>query len=82
MITRFIGVREFRQNVAKLAMRSRNKNERLIVLRNNEPIFEVRPLSKKDATLEALLMSIREAEENAKAGRVYSIEDVEKMLGL
>lgn len=82
MTTRFVGIKEFRQNLAKLAEHSRKKNERLVILNKNKPIFEVRPLSEKDATLEALMQSIQEAEEDAKAGRVYSIEAVEKNLGL
>jgi hypothetical protein len=53
-----------------------------VILNKNKPIFEVRPLSEKDATLEALLQSIQEAEKDAKAGRVYSIEEVENRLGL
>ncbi len=82
MTTRFVGLKEFRQNMAKIANRSLKKRERLVLLRKNEPIFELRPLSKKDALVEGFLLSLREAEEDIKAGRVYSHEEVEKMFGL
>jgi antitoxin (DNA-binding transcriptional repressor) of toxin-antitoxin stability system len=82
MVTRFIGVKEFRQNMAKLAQKARKNNERLIILRKNEPIFELRPLSKKDATLEKLMRDIEEAREDVKAGRVYTTEEVRKNLGI
>lgn len=82
MTTHFVGVKEFRQNLSKLSERARKKNERFIILRNNEPILEVRPLSKKDAALETLIRDIEEAEEDVKAGRVYTLEDVQDALGL
>ena len=82
MITRFIGLKELRREIGGVADRARLRHERYIVLRKNEPIFELRPLSKTDATLEALTRDIAEAEADVKAGRVYSAKDVEKMLGL
>lgn len=82
MTTRFIGVKAFRQNMARVAAQAKKRNERLILLRKNEPIFELRPLSKKDAILEKLRSEIDDAEKDVKDGRLYSIEQVEKMLGL
>lgn len=82
MTTRFIGVKELRQNLAKVSERALKNKERLIVLKKNVPIFELRPLSKADATLERLMLDLYEAEEDVKAGRLYSQAEVEKMLGL
>ncbi len=82
MTTKFIGVKEFRQNMAKISESARKNNQRLIVLRKNEPIFELRPLSKKDATLERFALDIQECLEDAKAGRVYSHEDVKNFFGI
>lgn len=82
MVTRCIGVKEFRQNMARVAQTARRRKERVLVFRKNEPLFELRPLSKKAVVLEQLLKEIREAEADVRAGRVYSQEQVEKMLGL
>ena len=82
MTTRFVGIKELRQNMAKMANQALKKKERLIVLRKNVPVFELRPLSKQDATLERLLLDLQEAEDDVKAGRLHSQEEVEKMLGL
>lgn len=82
MSTRYVGVKELRQNMAKITKRAQNKQERIVVLRNNMPIFELRPLSKKDAALEKLTMDINEALEDVKAGRLYTIEEISKELGL
>lgn len=66
--------------MAKVAMQAKKRNERLILLRKNEPIFELRPLSKRDAVLEKLKGDIRDAEQDVKEGRLYSIEEVEALL--
>ena len=82
MTTKFIGVKELRQNLASITKRAEKKKERLIVLRNNEPIFELRPIPKKDRVIEKLLLDIEKAREDVKKGDVYTIEQAEKMLGL
>jgi hypothetical protein len=82
MITKFIGVKEFRQNIAKIAKSSKKNNERLVVLCHNIPIFEVLPLSSKNFTLENFALGIQQGLDDAKTGRVYSQAQVESMLGL
>ena len=82
MTTKFIGVKQLRQNMAKITKQAQKNNERLIVLRKNEPIFELRPLSKKDVTLEKLMRDIQEGADDVRAGRVYSQDEVEDMFGL
>jgi hypothetical protein len=82
MTTKFIGVKEFRQNIAKIAKNSKKNNQRLIILNRNTPILEVRPLSPKDFTLENLALGIQQGLDDAKAGRVFSQSQVESMLGL
>ena len=82
MTTKFIGVKEFRQNIAKIAKSSKKNNQRLVILNRNTPILEVRPLSGKDFTLESLALDIQQGLDDAKAGRVYSQIQVEAMLGL
>ncbi len=82
MVTKFIGVREFRQNLSGLYKKAQKNKIRYVVLNKNRPIFEVKPLDAKEAGLETLMDSIRRAEEDVKAGRVYSWEQVKKELGL
>ncbi len=48
MDTLFIGIKEFRQNMAKVTQDALDNKRRIIILRKNEPIFELIPLSKKD----------------------------------
>ncbi len=82
MQTKLIGIRQFRQNMAKLYKQAKKNNWRYIVTNRNQPIFKVEPLGKQDSTLEKLIEDIAEAREDVKKGRVYSIEEVRKELGL
>ena len=82
MTTKFIGIKEFRQNISQVTKSAHKKNQRLVVLNRNIPAFEVRPLSAKDFTLESLALGIQEGLADAKAGRVYSHAEVKSMFGL
>lgn len=48
MNTLFIGIKEFRKNMAKVTADALENKQRVIILRKNQPIFELIPLSKKD----------------------------------
>lgn len=82
MTTKFIGVREFRQNISELYKEARKKNIKYIVLNKNKPVFEVRSISEKESSLEQLLAITREARQDKKSGRIYSLESLEKELGI
>jgi hypothetical protein len=82
MNTKFIGMKELRQNMAKITGEAQKKNQRIIVLRKNEPIFELRPLGSGDKLMESFAREIEEAREDVRKGRVYTQSEVEKMLGL
>ena len=82
MTTRFIGVKELRQNMVKISNQARKKNERLIILRKNEPIFELRPLARGGVFTESFYKDIAEAKEDVRKGRTYTQKEVEKKFGL
>jgi len=78
MTTQFIGVKEFRQNLASYYKKAKRKSIRYIVLNKNKPIFEVKPMSQKDVVLEELLSDVASARQEVKQGRVESLETVMK----
>lgn len=82
MVTKLIGVKEFRQNMAKYMASGRRHGWRYVVLSRNEPIGEVRPFSKKEATLEKLAAEIAEARQQARDGRGIPLEEALRSLGL
>lgn len=79
---KLVGMKEFRQNMAKYAREVKKVDTRLIVLRKNEPIFEIRPVDKKEIALEKLEIELTEAEEQIKRGEVVSHEEIMKEFGL
>lgn len=82
MTTKFIGIKEFRQNISKLYKKAKKKNLRYIVLNHNKPVLDVRPITEKDITLEKLAEEIAEAREQVKRGEIYTHEEAKKILGL
>lgn len=82
MVTKLIGVREFRQNMANLYLQAKKNNWRFVVLNRNQPMFKIEPLNEKDVVFEKLAGEIAEAREDIKKGRVYTAQQIRKELGL
>ena len=82
MNTKFIGTKQLRQNMAEITKDAQKKNERIIVLRKNQPIFELKPLSNEESFKESFIRDIEKARADVKAGRVYSFEKICKEFGL
>ena len=49
-------------------------------MNHDTSFFEVRPIPKDEATLEHVMVGIQEGLEDIKKGKVYTQEQVEKML--
>lgn len=82
MVTKLIGVKEFRQNMAKYSAKAKRNGWRYVVLNRNMPIFEVKPFSKKEAIMEKLAADIAEARQQVRDGKVHTMEEVRRHLGL
>lgn len=82
MITKFVGTKQLRQNMAKIANEARRKNQRIIVLRKNQPVFELLPLSSSDSIIESFRKEIEDSRKQAKKGEIYSQKMVLEELGL
>lgn len=82
MTTKFIGLKEFRQNLAGFTKEAKAKNIRFIILKKNVPVLEVRGLDEKDFTLEKLAVEVKEARNQVKTGKTYSQKQIMKEFGL
>ena len=82
MTTKIIGVREFRQNMAKYYTEAKKNNWRLLIFSRNKPLFKVEPLDDKDASLEKLALAIEGARKDVKRGRVQDFEEMCAEIGL
>lgn len=82
MVTKLVGVKDFRQNIADYHKQAVKNGWRFIVLSRNKPIFDVRPLNEKEATLEKLVVDVAAARVDYTAGRIYTPSQVRKVLGL
>lgn len=82
MTTKLIGMKEFRQNMAKYTKKARKEKIRFVILRKNVPVLEVKTIDEKEFALERLKEEIAEAEEDIKHGRVYTEKEMMKKFGL
>ena len=82
MTTKFVGLKELRQNMAGITREATRKRHRVIVLKKNAPLFELRPLSEEDISTWSLHLDIEHALEDAKQGRTLTTTELRKMLGL
>jgi len=82
MITKIIGVRDFRQNMTTLYEKAIKNKLRYIVLNRNKPVFKIEPLNKKDFIIEKLAEDIKEARKEVKKGKIYDFEEICKEIGL
>ena len=79
--TKFIGIKEFRANIAEYSKKAQKGDARYVVMKRNKPLFEIMPFE-EDIYLESFLEDIAEAERDIAAGRVYTMKQVKKMLGV
>lgn len=83
MNTKFVSIKEFRQNIATFAANAQANigKERYIVMNHSKPVFEVKPFA-RNTKMDKLLADIAAAEEDVKHGRVHTHEEVLEALGL
>jgi PHD/YefM family antitoxin component YafN of YafNO toxin-antitoxin module len=81
MTTKFIGIKDFRQNMAEYAKLARAKTARYVVMSRNTPLFEVTPFD-EDENLDYLFDKVMAAKAEADAGLVVSQDEVLAKLGL
>ncbi len=82
MNTKFIGMKEFRQNMTKYSEQARKKKIRYIVLKKNTPMLEIIPINEKDYAYLRLKKELDEAEKQIKNGEYFTHEEIKQSLGL
>lgn len=75
MNTKFVGVREFRQDIAGYAKRARNPKTRFVVVSRSKPLFEITPFAENE-TIESLFNDILAAKRDIAEGKVYTEDEV------
>lgn len=80
--TKLVGVKDFRQNLAAYYAKGIKHGINYIVTSRNQAIFEVKPLSKKEAALKKLAAEIAEARQQVREGKVHTLEEVMRRFGV
>lgn len=82
MNTKFVGMKDFRQNMSQYTKEAKIKNIRIIVLNKNVPVLEVNPINEKEYAYLKLSEELNRSEKQIKQGKSYSQEEVMKEFGL
>lgn len=73
-----VGVKEFRANMHGISEKARKNKCKLLIMKKNVPVFEVRPLSPKEMFDNEILT----AQKEMKEGKFYTTEEVLAHLAL
>lgn len=76
MMTKLIGIKEFRANVADYAKKAQKGNVKYIVMNRNKPLFEIKPFKKNSNLEDLLLAELEEASADVRSGRFYTEEEI------
>lgn len=82
MSLKLVGIKDFRKNLARYVKQTQTDGVRIIVLRKNMPLFEVKPVEEKEIAVAKLEQEIAEAREQFKRGECITHEELMKKLGL
>lgn len=82
MKTKFVGMKEFRQNLASYTKKSRSGGIRYIVLKKNVPVLEVKPIDEKEFAKQMFKEKLDKSYEQFKRGEYYTREQIMKEFGL
>lgn len=82
MITKFIGVKDFRQNMAEYTAQANKKKIKFIILKKNIPVLEVNPIDEKEYAYVKLSKELDDSEKQIKEGKFYTQKEVMKKFGL
>lgn len=81
MNTKFIGIKDFRQNIALYAKEARTKKSRLVVMDRNTPLFAIEPFDENES-YESLYNKVTKAKADVSQGRTFSQKEIMREFGL
>lgn len=82
MTTKFVGMKDFRQNMSQYTKQANSKKIKFIVLKKNVPVLEINPIDEKEYVYTKLSKELDESEKQIKKGKFYTQEEVMKEFGL
>lgn len=82
MTTKFIGMKDFRQNISSYTKKAKKMKIRFIIFKKNKPVLEVRPVDEKQIMMTKLEEEVAEARKQVKCGDTYTQEEIMKEFGL
>jgi len=82
MTTKFVGMKDFRQNMSQYTAQANSEKIKFIILKKNIPVLEITPIDEKEYTYTKLSKELDESEAQIKEGKFYTQEEVMGEFGL
>ena len=81
MNTKFIGIKDFRQNIAEYAKKAQAQKSRYIIMNRNKPLFEITPFEEGE-NYDSLYNDVMKAKADVANGNFYTQEEILKKFGV
>lgn len=82
MATKFVGMKDFRQNLSQYTKEANKSNIKFIVLKKNVPVLEINPIDEKKYVYTKLTNELNESRRQIKNGESYTQEEIMKQFDL
>lgn len=82
MTTKFVGMKDFRQNMSQYTKQANAQKIKFIVLKKNVPVLEINPIDEKEYAYTKLSKELEESEKQIKEGKFYTQKEVMAEFGL
>ncbi|MBI2638309.1 hypothetical protein HYW83_01825 [Candidatus Peregrinibacteria bacterium] len=82
MITKFVGMKEFRANISAYTEQAKTMDIHFVVLRKNVPVLEIKPIDEKRFVLQKFAKEIKKARTEIKKGKTFTQNEIMKEFGL
>ncbi|MFA4891036.1 MAG: hypothetical protein WC604_01630 [Candidatus Gracilibacteria bacterium] len=82
MTTKFVGMKDFRQNMSQYTSQANDEKIKFIILKKNVPVLEINPIDEKEYAYTKFSKELEESEQQIKEGKFYTQEEVMMEFGL
>ena len=82
MKTQFVGLKEFRQNLAHYVEEAQEKKTSFIIMKKNTPVLHVQAIDPEEYEISVIKKELQEAKDEIDKGNYYTHDEVLKTLDL
>ncbi len=82
MTTKFVGMKDFRQNMSRYTKEANNQKIKFIVLKKNTPVLEISPIDEKEYAYTKIVKELEESKQQIQNGEFATQEEIMHEFGI